>query len=297
MKATRGLGRSARREWINAMMFISPWLVGILVFTLYPIGMSFYYSLTEYKVLKPPAYIGFANYARMFSDQVFQTSLYNTLYVVLIGVPATTLVALGSAILLDNKRLKGLSFFRVVFFIPTLMPLVINCILWMWILQPDIGLINTILGLLGIQGPGWTASPIWSKPALILMMIWGCGGAIIIYLAGLQDVPVALHEAASLDGANFFQRTIHVTIPIIAPVILYNVVTLVIGVFQWFAEPYIMTEGGPNNSTMFYSLNLYFNAFRYFKMGYASAMAWVLLLIALLIIWGLFRGLRKFSDN
>ena len=253
MIKTRALGSSGRRELRNAMLFISPWLIGLFAFTLYPIAMSFYYSLTEYKVLKPPVYIGFQNYAHMFTDTIFQTSLYNTLYIVVIGVPLTTLVALASAILLDNRRLKGLSVFRVVFFIPTLMPLVINCILWMWILQPDIGLVNTLLGLLGIQGPGWTASPVWSKPALILMMIWGCGGAVIIYLAGLQDAPVALHEAAALDGANFLQRTLYVTIPIIAPVILYNVVTMVIGVFQWFAEPYIMTEGGPTNSTMFYS--------------------------------------------
>jgi multiple sugar transport system permease protein len=290
--------KSKTRETIAGLMFVSPWIIGFLSFTLYPIVMSFYYSLTEYKVITGKSrYIGFVNYTNMFKDSVFQTSLYNTLYTVLIGVALMTVVALASAILMDNKRIKALSFFRVVFFIPTLIPLIINCILWLWILQPDIGLINTILKAVGIQGPGWTASPIWSKPALIIMMIWGCGGSIIIYLAGLQDVPVSLYESASLDGANFMQRTFHITLPMIAPVMLYNVVTGVIGVMQWFAEPLVMTEGGPNNSTMFYSLNLYQNAFQFFKMGYASAMAWFLLVIALFIIWLLFKGLNRFTQN
>ncbi len=289
--------KAKSRESLAGVLFVMPWIVGFLSFTLYPIIMSFYYSLTDYKVIGASRYIGFDNYKNMFQNTVFQTSLYNTLYTVILGVTITTLVALLSAILMDNKRIRGMSFFRVVFFIPTLVPLIINCILWLWILQPDIGLINTVLKLVGVQGPGWLASPIWSKPALVLMMVWGCGGSIILYLAGLQDVPVSLYESASLDGANFFQRTIHITIPMISPVILYNVVTGVIGVMQWFAEPLVMTEGGPDSSTMFYSLNLYQNAFQFFKMGYASAMAWFMLIIALFIIWMLFKGLNRFSQQ
>jgi multiple sugar transport system permease protein len=290
--------KSRSREITAGLLFVSPWIVGFLVFTLLPIIQSFWYSLTEYKVFtRSFTYMGAANYAYMLKDDVFKISLYNTLYTVFIGVTLTTIVALASAILMDNKRLKGLSVFRVVFFIPTLVPLVINCILWLWILQPDIGLINTILKGLGVTPPGWLASPVWSKPALILMMIWGCGGQVIIYLAGLQDVPESLYESASLDGANFMQRTMHITIPMIAPVMLYNVVTAVIGVFQWFAEPLVMTEGGPSQTTLFYSLYLYQNAFQFFKMGYASAMAWVLLVICLVIILLLFKGLNRFSDN
>ena len=284
-------------ETLSGWLFVSPWILGFLMFTIYPIIMSFYYSLTSYNVISEPTFIGFANYVNLFKDSVFRTSLYNTLYTVVVGVTLTTIVSMLSAILMNNKRIKGLSFFRVVFFIPTLVPLVINCLLWMWILQSDIGLINTLLGYLGIKGPQWLASPVWSKPALILMMIWGCGGSIIIYLAGLQDVPESLYESAELEGASFWQKTWYITIPMISPVMLYNVVNATIGVFQWFAEPLVMTEGGPNNSTLFYSLNLYQNAFQFFKMGYASAMAWVLLVIALLIIFLLFKGLGRLNNN
>ncbi|MDR1105886.1 MAG: sugar ABC transporter permease [Treponema sp.] len=299
MKLTNftGESRSERREFGTAMIFIAPWILGLLAFTLYPICISFYYSLTEYKVLSTPRFLGLENYINLFKDKVFQTSLYNTGYIILVGVPITLLVALVTAILLDVKQVKGMSFFRVVFFIPTLMPLIINCILWLWLLQPNYGLVNTILGFFGVKGPSWFGAPAWAKPALILMMVWGCGGAIIIFLAGLQDIPESLFESASLDGANFLQRAIHITIPMLAPVILYNAVTLVIAAFQWFAEPFVMTEGGPDNATMFYSLYLYQNAFLYFKMGYASAMAWILLLIALGIIFLLFKGLNKISND
>lgn len=289
--------KSKTREALAGVAFTSPWIIGFLIFTIYPICMSLYYSFCSWHVVRGARFTGLKNFQTLFADQNFYTALYNTLYTVIVGVTLTTLVALAASILMNNKKLKGLSFFRVVFFIPTLMPLIINCILWMWILQADIGLINTLLGYIGIKGPKWLASPQWSKPALILMMIWGCGNAIIIYLAGLQDVPESLYESAELDGANFWQRTIHITIPMISPVLLYNVVNNVIGVMQWFAEPQVMTTGGPNNSTLFYSLYLYQNAFQFNKMGYASAMAWVLLVISLIIIMGLFKGLGRFSDQ
>ncbi|MGI6691626.1 MAG: sugar ABC transporter permease [Clostridiales bacterium] len=289
--------RSKTRETCAGLLFTSPWIIGFLIFTIYPICMSLYYSFCSWHVVRGARFTGFTNFNTLFNDANFYTALYNTMYTVVIGVTITTLVALSASILMNNKKIKGLSFFRVIFFIPTLMPLVINCILWLWILQSDIGLINTLLGYLGIQGPKWLASPVWSKPALILMMIWGCGNAIIIYLAGLQDVPESLYESAELDGANFWQRTIYITIPMISPVLLYNVVNNIIGVLQWFAEPQVMTSGGPNNSTLFYSLYLYQNAFQFNKMGYASAMAWILLLIAMAIILGLFKGLGKLSDQ
>jgi multiple sugar transport system permease protein len=289
--------KSERREFWIAMVFISPWAVGLIAFTLYPIGMSLYYSLTEYKVISDPRFVGVANYVNLFKDKVFLKALGNTAYVVILGVPLTLLAAFSAAVLLNAKELRRFMFFRIVFFLPTLIPLIINCILWIWLLNSENGLINSLLGLFGIRGPAWLGSPSWAKPALILMMVWGCGGTIIIFLAGMQDVSEALYESASLEGASFLQKTLHITVPMLAPVILYNAVTLVIAVFQWFAEPFIMTEGGPNNATMFYSLYLYQNAFQFFKMGYASAMAWVLLLMALGIIFCLFRGMRHFSQE
>jgi multiple sugar transport system permease protein len=288
--------REQRRAFYTAIPFLLPWIIGFSVFTLYPILSSLYYSLCNYTVVNPPEFIGLRNFINLFTnDAVYIRSLQNSLYVVFVGLTLSTLVTLTVSIMLNNKLIKGLSFFRVVFFIPTLVPIVINCILWYWILMPDGGLLNTVLGFIGIEGPGWISSPAWAKPALILMMIWGSGGAVILYLAGLQEIPPALYESASIDGANFFKRTIHITLPMLSPVILFNTVTGIIGVLQWFAEPLIMTKGGPDNSTMFYALNLYQNAFQYFKMGYASAMAWVLLVIALIFVWILFKLNKRFG--
>jgi multiple sugar transport system permease protein len=175
--------------------------------------MSFYYSLTEYKVISEPEFIGLGNYVNMFKDKVFLKALSNTIYIVLIGVPLTLLSALTVSVLLNSKELKKYSFFRIIFFLPTLVPLIINCLLWIWLLNSENGLINGLLGIFGIQGPSWLGSPFWAKPALILMMIWGCGGTIIIFLAGLQDIPESLYEAASIEGSNFLQKTFYITIP------------------------------------------------------------------------------------
>lgn len=278
-----------KREMVYGLLFISPWLIGFLIFTLYPIISSLYYSLCDYKVISAPQFIGMENYAALFGDTVFVKALKNTAYMVCFGVPITTFIAVGVSVMMNNKSLKHTGIFRVLFFIPTLVPTVVACLLWIWVMQPETGIINRLLGYIGITGPGWLSSPRWSKPAFILMMIWTCGNAIIIYLAGLQDIPESLYESASIDGASFLRQTISITIPLLRSTILYNVVTLIIGVFQWFAEPYIITLGGPDNSTMFYALYLYQNAFTYFKMGYASAQAWILLVIALAIIIVLFK--------
>ena len=289
--------KTNEKEALTAMIFIAPWVIGLIVFTLVPIFSSLYYSLSDYNVIHSPKFIGLKNYINLFRDKVFLKALYNTLYMVIIGVPVTTITALTISILMNNKKLRGSSTFSVIFFIPTLVPTVIASLIWIWMLQPDTGIINRILGYVGITGPGWIASPTWAKPAFILMMIWTCGNAVIIYLAGLQDISQALYEAAAIDGANFFRKTISITIPILRPVILFNVVTLIINVFQWFAEPLIITKVGPNNATNFYSLYLYQNAFQYFKMGYASAMAWVLLVIALLLIAIIFKLMRFNETN
>lgn len=288
--------RMQKKEAFHGLMFIMPWIIGLLVFTLYPIASSLYYSLCEYKVVSAPRFIGMQNYVNLFKDSVFITAMKNTAYMIILGVPITTFVAVAVSVMLNNKKIKYTGWLRVVFFIPTLVPTVVACLLWIWVMQPDSGVLNKILGYIGIQGPGWLSSPTWAKPAFILMMIWTCGNAIIIYLAGLQDIPDSLYEAAAIDGAGFIKQTISVTVPLLKSTILYNVVTLIIGVFQWFAEPYIMTSGGPSNATMFYSLYLYQNAFTYFKMGYASAQAWIMLLIALTIILILFK-VFKFGES
>ncbi len=186
---------------------------------------------------------------------------------VVVGTIVITIATLALALILSNKRIKGLSVFRIIFFVPTLVPLVILCILWIWMLQPQTGLINTFLSYLEIKGPGWLADPLLAKPAFIMIFLWISGGAVIIYLAALQDIPQSLYEVAAIDGANFLHRTFRITIPMISPVILFNVITYVIGIFQSFAESFIITSGGPNQSTLFYSLYLYQNAFQYFKMG------------------------------
>lgn len=288
--------RMAKIEARNGLLFVSPWIIGFLFFTLYPIIASFYYSLCNYSVIKDPKFIGLANYKALFHDATFLASCRNTLYMICLGVPITTFVAVLVAVLLNYKKVRGTSWMRVVFFIPTLVPTVVACLLWIWVMQPDTGIVNNVLGIFGIEGPGWLSSTVWAKPAFILMMIWTCGNGIIIYLAGLQDISQTLYDAAAIDGAGFVNQTLHVTVPLLRPTILYNVVTMIIGVFQWFAEPYIMTEGGPSNATMFYSLYLYQNAFSFFKMGYASAQAYIMLIVAMIIILILFK-VFKFNDT
>ncbi|MDR1766098.1 MAG: sugar ABC transporter permease [Lachnospiraceae bacterium] len=280
-----------KKDLRNALLFISPWIVGFLAFTLYPILSSLYYSFCEYKVIKDPVWIGLANYINLFKDATYIDALQNTLYMLLIGVPVTTATAITVSILLNNKHLHHTGPFKVIFFLPTLIPTIVTCFLWIWMFDYN-GIVNKCLRFFGIKGPSWLNSVMWAKPAFVFFMIWTIGNAVIIYLAGLQDIDENLYEAAAIDGAGFVRQTTTITIPLLRHTILFNVVTLIIGVFQWFAEPLIITEGGPANSTMFYSLYLYQNAFRYFKMGYASAMGWILLLISLTIILVLFRAMR-----
>ncbi|WP_026486426.1 carbohydrate ABC transporter permease [Caldanaerobius polysaccharolyticus] len=275
--------KESRRNMINGLLFISPWIVGFMLFTLYPILSSFYYSLTDYNVISSPKFVGLQNYIQLFKDGLFYTSLYNTLYMIVFGVTLTMITTLIIAIALNDKRLKRVSFFRVIFFIPTLVPTVILSILWIWLLQPDNGLVNTVLNFFHIPGPGWFASLTWSKPAFILMAVWAGGNYIIIFLAGLQDIPQTLYEAVDIDGGTTWHKIWYVTLPMLKPVILFNVITAILNAFQSFAEAFIITQGGPNNSTNFYALYLYQNAFLYQHMGYASAMAWIMLVITLVL--------------
>lgn len=271
-----------KQEIFAFYTFISPWLIGFILFTCGPIIASLYFSLTNYTVLSAPEFIGFGNYSSLFKDPLFWTSLYNTMYYAIFFIPIGILMAFGLSILL-NQNVKGLAIYRTVYYLPSIVPAVANAILWIWLLNPQWGLINTLLKLIGIEGPGWLTSEQWAKPGLILMSLWGVGSWIIIYLAGLQGIPEQLYEAAEVDGATKLQRFFYITIPLMTPSIFFTLVTGLIGAFQVFTSAYIMTNGGPVNSTLFYALYLFRNAFNYLKMGYASSMAWILFLIVLVL--------------
>lgn len=274
------------RDQRNGMLFVLPWVIGFLIFTLYPMLRALYYSFTEYGgLVQEPKWIGLSNYTRMFTaDKLYSTVIMNTLYFMVFGGISIILFTFVIALLLNDKRLRGTSGFRVIFFLPTLVPSIILCILWMWIFNPDSGLLNNLLGLFGIEGPGWLASLTWAKPALIIMRVWCAGNLIIIFLGGLQDVPVDLYEAVDIDGGNFWHKTWNVTIPILKPVILFNVINTIINVMQMFTEPLVMTKsGGPMDRTYTYALYVYKNAFQYNKMGYASALAWIMLVISMIL--------------
>ncbi len=279
--------RQRRDLWLG-LAFVSPWLVGFVVFTLYPVIASLYFSFTDYNVVSSPRWIGLRNYTDLFADPLFGKTLYNTLYLAVIGIPFSLILSLLIAMLLNNK-IRGQGLFRTLYFLPSVVPAVAAALLWRWFLNPDYGPVNEFLWQLGINGPGWLADPAWSKPALILASLWSVGGSMVIYLAGLQNVPRPLYEAADLDGANRWQRFRYVTLPMLSPVILFNLIMGIITSFQAFTNIYIMTGGGPSNSTLVYALYLYQNAFQFFRMGYASAMAWVLLLITAVALVGIFR--------
>jgi len=285
--------RSQRRDLRNGLLFASPWIVGFAVFTAYAIAASLYYSFCRYDIMSAPHWIGAKNYSRLFfDDEVFRRSLANTLYMVVFGLPIGLVASLGLALLL-NAKVKFIAVYRTIFYIPSLVPAVALATLWMWLLNTDIGLVNVALGKIGISGPGWLTDPVWSKPALILMGLWGVGGSAIIYLAGLQGIPDHLYEAAELDGANSLHKLWHVTLPMLSPVIFFNLIMGLIGTFQYFTQVYIMTNGGPQDSTLFYALYLFNRAFVDLKMGYASAMAWVLFGITLLCTLVVFRTSAK----
>lgn len=275
--------RLGAMEWRNlrvGLFFISPWLIGLVIFYLYPIASSLYFSFTDYNVLQPPTFTGLSNYQQIFADPSFWTSLENTAFMVFVGIPIYTVVDIAVAILL-NARVPGQAVYRAIIFMPTLIPLVVLSILWEWLLNPQSGLVNGLLAAVHINGPGWYASPEWAKPGFIVMTLWTTGNAVVIYLAGLQDVDRTLYEAADVDGANWWHRIRHVTLPSLSPVILFNVILAIIASFQFFTQAFIITNGGPMNATLYYSLYLYQNAFSYLHMGYASGLAWILLIIAL----------------
>jgi multiple sugar transport system permease protein len=277
---------SARRNLWLGLAFVSPWLIGLIVFTLYPILASLYYSFCEYRVLTPPHWVGIRNYVELFTDRdYFLQSLWNTAFMFL-ELPIGLVLGLAIALLL-NMKLRGMAFFRTLYYIPSVVPTVAASILWLWLLNPDYGLVNKALTGMHLPTSAWLTDRAWAKPGFIVMDLWSVGGSMILYLAALQGVPQHLYEAAELDGANAWDKLRHVTLPSISPVLFFNLILGVIGTFQYFTQAFVMTgggsgAGGPANATLFYALLLYQNAFQYFRMGYACAMAWVLFVFTLI---------------
>lgn len=286
------LSPRVRRKLRNGLLFVSPWLVGTLIFTIYPIGASLYYSFTDYSVLASGRWVGLLNYRVMFlRDERFYTALKNTLVYACLLVPMSLTLGISIAALL-NLKLRGMGIYRAAIYLPTVIPAVAASIVWLWLLDPQYGVANDILRRLGAPTIGWLSDPKWAKPSLVLISTWGLGTTVIIYLAGLQDVPVSLYEAAELDGAGALRRFRHVTLPMLSPTIFFNLVMTLIGAFGYFTTVFVLTrgQGGPVDSTLVYSLLLYNNAFVYYKMGYASAMAWILFIMVSLVTYLVFRS-------
>ncbi|WP_404323746.1 carbohydrate ABC transporter permease [Cytobacillus firmus] len=281
----RRLSRQTR-ENIFGYLFISPWIIGFLGLTLGPLLFSLFASFTDYNITSKMNFIGLDNFKRMFTiDDLFKTSLWNTLYYVLFSVPLTTAGAIFLSVLL-NQKVKGMKFFRTLYYLPAILSGVAVYFLWMQLLSPSTGLGNTFLAWFGIEGPAWLFDPEWTKPALLLMKMWSVGGGMLLYLASLQGVSNSLYEAADLDGAGVMQKFFYITLPMISPIIFFDVLTSTIGSFQIFQEAYVMTEngsGGPGNSLLFYNLHMWNNAFEVFDMGYASAMAWLLFIVVMIL--------------
>ena len=284
-----------RRRLIWGLFFISPWVLGFLAFTLYPIAASFYYGFTNYNILNfTPRWVGTENYADLFtSDNVFWGSLRVTIQYVAMLVGLATVFDICIALLL-NMNVRGLSLYRTVFYLPVMVPVVAATLTWVWILNPRHGLVNGLLDRIGVDGPLWLASPRTALLSLVLVAVWGSGRAVLIYLAGLKEIPSHLYEAAEIDGANPFRKMWHITLPLLTPQILFNVITMTIFSFQSIAAPLIMTGGGPNKATLLYGLQLYRLAFERLRMGYASAMAWILFLLILALTIAMFYGSRRF---
>lgn len=286
----QGMGSMARREAVAGYLFILPWLIGFAVFTVGPLLASFVLSFTSWNIVGAPRWVGLDNYQRIFtSDPDFVKSLSVTFRYALVYLPLSTLVALGVAVAL-NLKLAGIGIFRTLFYLPSVAPSIAASLVFVWILNPRYGLINTLLGMVGIKGPNWFSDPDTALYGLVMIALWGVGGSVIIYLAGLQNIPTHLYEAAEVDGANSWQQFRHVTLPMLSPIIFFQFVLGLIGVFQTFTTSFVATGGGPLKSTYFYMLYVYTQAWVNLRMGYASALAWIMALIILLITVLVFRS-------
>lgn len=278
-----------QREEIAGWLFASPWIIGFLVFTLGPMMVSAFYAFTDWDIITPLTWTGFTNIkTALGNDPLVWQSLKVTSVYAFVSIPLQIILGLTVALFL-NTKIRGLQYYRTIYYLPSVLSGVAVALLWRWIYAPDFGLINSFLATLGIRGPGWLGDARWALSSLIGMSLWHVGGGIVVYLAGLQGVPTELYEAAEVDGASWLSRLWHITIPMITPVLFYQLVTGIISALQVFTQALIMTEGGPHNATLFYMLYLYRNAFQFFKMGYASLLAWILFFYILALTALVFR--------
>ena len=282
--------RLSQREAVYGYLFILPWLIGFLALRFGPMLASLVLSFTQYDILSAPEFIGFANYVKMFTDDPsFWDSLRVTLTYAIFSVPIGLALSLGIALLL-NQNVPGIAVWRTIYYLPSVVSGVAVAMLWVWLFHSQFGLFNLALSLIGIDGPAWLSDPDWALTALVIMSFWTIGGGMVINLAGLQGIPTEMYEAASLDGANAWHRFWSVTLRMMSPVLFFNLVMGVIETFQYFTNAFVMTNGGPGRATLFYNLYLFQNAFRFYKMGYASALAWIMLLIILVLTVGIFKS-------
>ena len=281
----RGMTRAGRKRLLTGLLFISPWIVGFACFGIYPIVMALYYSFCDYDVMRDAVWIGPLNYQDMVTDDVFWKAIWNTLIYAGFSVPLGLMLALVLAVLL-NRPIAGRSFFRTFFYIPSIVPLVAVAMVWMWVFNGESGLMNYFLSLIGVTGPQWLADAAWTKPTLILSSVWQVGGAMVLFLAGLQDVPRSLYESAEIDGAGPGRQFWNITIPMVSPVLYFNLIIGIIGSLQEFVKPFVMLpNGGENRSALLLAVYIYQNAFEFNNMGYACAMAVVMFFLVLLLTW------------
>jgi len=288
--ARKGLRRSRllRREMLDGYIFMSPWLLGFIIFTAGPMIASAVFSFMKYEIVVPPKWTGTSNYTRLFSDSLFYKSLANTAYYTFLAVPLQLTVALIMALMM-NLKLKFINVFRTMYYMPSIVPVVASVLLWMWIFNPEFGLANAFLARFGIKSQAWFYDPKMVKNTFIIMSLWGVGGQMIIYLAGLQGIPERLYEAAKIDGAGTLAMFRKITVPMLSPTIFFNLIMGIIGSFQVFTSAFIATNGGPKDESLFYVLYLYRNAWEFWRMGYACAMAWILFIIVLVLTLVQFR--------
>lgn len=282
------------RNTINGILFALPWLLGLAMFWVYPIFASAYYSFTEFNGVQEPMWLGLHNYVQLFTDDGdFWNAVRNTLFFAGVSIPLAIVVSFALAMLL-NAKIRFQVVYRTIYFLPTLVPEVALALVWVYLFTPVTGLINRPFDLIGVRGPCWLACERWARETMVLLALWIIGQQVVLYLAGLQDVPQDLYDAANVDGAGFWSKFRHVTVPMMTPVVFFHLVTSVIGALQFFTIPYIMVgaTGGPGQTLLFYSIYLYKQGFQQFKMGYASAMAWLLFMVALGITLLIFRSAR-----
>jgi multiple sugar transport system permease protein len=286
--------KTEKRDTLAFFAFAAPWIIGFLFFTVLPMLISLGMSFTKWDILTPPKWIGFGNFQEMAGDPLFFKSLQVTFTYTFFAVPLNVIISVFVALLLNNK-IRGMNIYRTIFYMPAVVSGVVVAIVWLWMFNPEFGIINNILAKIGIEGPKWVYDEKWSLPSLIIMSLWNVGGSIVLYLAALQNVSTELYEAAHIDGAGWWSRFFHITLPGISPVLLFTIMTGIIGALQTFAPAFIMTNGGPNNSTMFYSLYIYNNAFRWHKMGAASAQAWILFILVFILTLVAIRVVGKYT--